>query len=149
MNTDRVATTKVHDINHVPNPKKPDTMARTESDSHSDTTLSVNNTTLLSYTGYECNVNVIHSDLKQMEKIPVAMEVTAQDNPLSGTTVMLVFNQELWFGISMRQSLITTIQVCLHGIQLSEYPYDQNIPLEIVYHDSDWYIPFTVKRTLE
>ena len=27
MNTTRVATTKVHDMHHVPNPKKPDTMA--------------------------------------------------------------------------------------------------------------------------
>ena len=29
MTMDRLATTKVHDIHHVPNPTKPDTMART------------------------------------------------------------------------------------------------------------------------
>ena len=38
MPTDRVTTEKLHDINHVPNPKKSDTMARAESESHADTT---------------------------------------------------------------------------------------------------------------
>ena len=31
-----VATTNVHDMNHVPNPIEPDTMARIESDHHAD-----------------------------------------------------------------------------------------------------------------
>ena len=51
--------------------------------------------TLWSYTGYECNVNGLHSDPKSMEKIPVSTEVTAYNDPLSGTTVMLVFDQAL------------------------------------------------------
>ena len=53
MTTVRVATTKVHDIKHVSNPPKPDTMRRRESDSHADTTCAGNIMTLLSYTGYE------------------------------------------------------------------------------------------------
>ena len=46
MNTSRVATTKVHDVNHVTNPTQPDNMACTESYSHSDTTFAVKNMTL-------------------------------------------------------------------------------------------------------
>ena len=46
-----------------------------------------------------------------MENIPVATAVMEYYDPLSGTTVMLVFNQELWFGSSMEQSLIDTNQV--------------------------------------
>ena len=65
MTTDRVATTKVHDMNHIPNPTKRDNMSRTESDSHADTTCYGKNMTLFSYTGYECNVNGFHSDLNQ------------------------------------------------------------------------------------
>ena len=101
MTTARVTTTKVHDMNHVPNSTKPDTMARTESDSHADTTCAGNNMALLSYTSYECNINGFHSDLKSMEKIPVATSVTAYDDTFSRTTVMLVFNQALRFGSSM------------------------------------------------
>ena len=44
-------------MNHVTNPTKPDTMARTESDSCADTTCDVNDMTFFSYTGYECNIN--------------------------------------------------------------------------------------------
>ena len=51
--------------------------------------------TLFSYTGYECNFIEFHSDLKSMEKILVATEVTEYNDTLSGTTVMLVFNQAL------------------------------------------------------
>ena len=48
--------------------------------------------TLLSYTGYKYNVIGFHSDLKSMEKILVATTVMANDDPLLGTTFMLVFN---------------------------------------------------------
>ena len=82
-----------------------------------------------------------------MEKIPVATEVTAYDDPLSGTMVVLVFNQALWFGSSMGKSLISTHQVRSHGIQLSYDPYDKNRPLGIVNHDSDWYKPFNVQQS--
>ena len=67
--------------------------------------------TLLSYTGYECNVIRFYSDLKSMEKTPVVTAVTAYYDYLWGTTVMLVFNQALWIGRNMGKSLIATIQV--------------------------------------
>ena len=82
-----------------------------------------------------------------MEKIPVVTAVTAYDDPQWVTMVMLVFNQSLWFGISMEQSLITNNQVRSHGVQLSDDPYDQKSPLGIVNHDSDWYITFTVQQS--
>ena len=81
-----------------------------------------------------------------MKEIPVAMAVTAYDEPLSRDMVMLVFNQALWFGISMGKSLMVNNQVRSHVIQLSENPYDQNRPLGIVDHDSDYNIPFTVQQ---
>ena len=43
----------MHDIHHVQNPTKPDTMALIESDSHEDTTCDGKNMALLPYTGYE------------------------------------------------------------------------------------------------
>ena len=110
MTTARVVATRLHDTHNFSNPTKTDTMEFTESDSRADTTCAVNNMTLLSYTGYKCNVIGFHYDLKTMKRIPVALEVTAYDEPLSGTTVILVFNQALWFGSSMGQSLINTNQ---------------------------------------
>ena len=81
-----------------------------------------------------------------MEKISVATAVTAYDDTCSGTTVVVVFNQSLWFGSSIGKYLISTNQVRSHIIQLSDDPYDQNRQLGIVNHDSDWYVPFTVQK---
>ena len=53
MTTARVATTKIHDKNHVPNTTKPDTMACTESESHVDTNCAEKKMTLLLYAGYK------------------------------------------------------------------------------------------------
>ena len=46
MTTFTVATTNVHDMNHVPNPIEPDTMARIESDHHADNICAGKNMTL-------------------------------------------------------------------------------------------------------
>ena len=46
----------------------------------------------------------------------------------------------------MGQSLIATHQVRSNGIELLDGPYDQNKPLGIFNHDSDWYITFTVQQ---
>ena len=81
-----------------------------------------------------------------MEKIPVTAKVTAYAYPLSIITVMLVFNQSLWFGGIMGQSLIATTRVFSNGIKLSENSNDQKRSLGIVDNDSDWYIPFTVQQ---
>ena len=78
---------------------------------------------------------------------PVATAVTVYDDPLSGTTVMLIFNQALLFGSSTEQYLISNNKLCSQGIQLSENTYDQNRPLGIVDHESDWYITFTVQQS--
>ena len=50
---------------------------------------------------------------------------------------MLVFNQAIWFGISIGQSLIATNQVRSHGVQISDDSYEQNSPLGIVNHYSN------------
>ena len=44
-------------MNSTPNPALSNTCARTKSDSHADTTRARKNITLLSYTGYECNIS--------------------------------------------------------------------------------------------
>ena len=59
---------------------------------------------------------------------------------------MLVFNQALWFGSNMGQSLIATNQFLSHVIQISDNTYDQNRTLGTIDHDSDWYIPFTLQQ---
>ena len=100
----------IHDMKQISNNPKPDTIARIESDSHADTNCNGKNMTLLSYTGYECNVNGFHSALKFMNKIPVMTVVTAYDDPLSAATVMLVFNPALWFVIAWNNHLSQQIK---------------------------------------
>ena len=48
-----------------------------------------------------------HPNLNPMNKMPVVTAITAYDDPLTGTTAMLIFNQALWFGNSMNYSLLS------------------------------------------
>ena len=68
MTTARVSSTKVHDMHHVANLTKPDTMASIESDYHADTICARKNMTLFSYTGYKCNVIGFLYDLKSRRR---------------------------------------------------------------------------------
>ena len=59
---------------------------------------------------------------------------------------MLEFNQAILFGSSMVKSVISTNQVRSHIIQFLDDLYDQNRPLGIVDHDSDWYKRFIMQQ---
>ena len=72
----------IHDMKQISNNTKSDAIVRIESDSHADITCAGKNMTLFSYTGYECNVNGFHSELKSINKIPVVTAVTAYNNPM-------------------------------------------------------------------
>ena len=123
--TARVASSHSYDMNSIPNPTLSNTCACTESDSHVDRICVEKNMTLLSYTGYECNVSGLYPNLTLMNKMPVVTAVTAYDDPLTGIRAMLIFNQALWFGNSMNNSLIANNQVCAHGIAPPTYTHQQ------------------------
>jgi len=88
----------------------PDTVSRIEMDNHADTTCFGKNFTAVSFTGTSCEVLTFSKEYKSLENIPVATAATAWDNPETGETIILVYNQGLWFGNTLEESLINPNQ---------------------------------------
>jgi hypothetical protein len=64
-----------------------------------------------------------------MENVQIVSACTAYDDPNSGKVTILEFNQGLWFGIRLTNSLINPNQCQAHGIALCHDPYDPHCTL--------------------
>jgi hypothetical protein len=66
-------------------------------------------------------VDVPFSDeYSKMVDIPIASAAMAWDDPETGITTILIFNEVLWFGDKLRNSLINPNQCRMHGIELCD-----------------------------
>ena len=110
----------------------PHTIARSEIDNHADTTCFGSNFTPISFTGEHCEVSPFSDEYSKMTDIPVASAATAWDDPVTGLTTILIFNQGLWFGTKLENSLINPNQCRMHGIELCDDPFDPNRALSFV-----------------
>jgi hypothetical protein len=95
-----------------------------EIDNHADTTCFGSNFTAINLTGEHCEVSPFSDQYTSLTNIPVATAATAWDNPDTGEVVILIFNQGLWFGNSLTNSLINPNQCRMHGIELCDDPFD-------------------------
>jgi hypothetical protein len=103
----------------------PNTVAQIEIDNHADTTCFGSNFTAIEFTGDMCEVSPFSNEYQTMTNIPVATAATAWDDPISGETIILLFNQGLWFGDNLQNSLINPNQCRAHGIEINDNPFDQ------------------------
>jgi hypothetical protein len=76
-----------------------------------------------------------------MTDVPIASAATAYDDPRTGRTVLLEYNQGLWFGDKLENSLINPNQCRLHGISLCDDPHDPHRPLGIRDPETETEIP--------
>ena len=119
----------------------PNTIANSEIDNHADTTCFGSNFTAIEFTGEQCEVSPLSKDYESMNNIPVATAATAWDDPTTGETIILVFHQGLWFGNKLPNSLINPNQCRVHGIEISDNPFDKAKPLGIRDETQEIHIP--------
>jgi hypothetical protein len=96
--------------------------AKTELDSHADTTVAGSTCKVLEYTNKLCDVSPFPEDYKPMKSIPAAKVATAYDHPLSGETVILVFREVLYLGDKLDHSLICPNQAQYDGVVVDDIP---------------------------
>ena len=92
-----------------------------EIDSRADTCCLGCNFRVESFTGQVCKVNGFMDDMA-VEDIPVATGITAYDIP-GGKTILLVFNQSLYFGPKMDHSLINPNQIRYNHVDVEDNPF--------------------------
>jgi Reverse transcriptase (RNA-dependent DNA polymerase) len=121
------------------------TVARCEMDSHADTCVAGPNFMILEFTGEQCDVTPYTSDYQPITNVAVVNAVTAFTDASTGVTVILRFNQVLWYGKRMKMSLINPNQLRHFGIAVSDDPTDKTRPFGIVTEYQE--IPFQMDGT--
>jgi hypothetical protein len=90
--------------------------AKSELDSHADTTVTESNCRVLEYTEKSCDVYPFSNSYEPLTQIPIAKVATAYDHPLTGETFILIFGQALYFGDKLEHTLICPNQAHYNGV---------------------------------
>ena len=120
-------------------------IGKNEIDNHADTICAGANWTVLEFTGEYCNVSPFSTEYEPLENVPVARCATVYTFDRTGTTVLLIADQVLWFGANIPTSLINPHQLRDHGLGVCDDPWD---PYRAVGIESDQgFIPFSSQGT--
>ena len=119
-----------------------------ELDTHADTCVLGKNFIVLSYTGRECDVYPYSQDYEAIRNIPIVSGATAVQDRVTGETLILVFNEALWYGDRMNHSLINPNQMRHFGVTVQDNPYDRDNDLTIKEHYAGISLPLSVKGTV-
>ena len=121
-----------------------------EIDNHADTCCFGANFRPTFITDQVCEVSPYHESYESISNVPVVSACTAYDDPISGQTYIINIHQGLWFGKSMKNSLISPNQIRSFGIPLCDDPYDPHRSLGMkVYtsNDESVNIPFELNSS--
>ena len=124
---------------------EPGTVARCELDSHADTCVAGPNFQLDEYTGDFCDVTPYSADYQPLTNIPVVNASTAFTDETTGETVILRFNQVLWYGSRLTMSLINPNQIRHSGLVVSDDPTDKTRDFGVT--GDGFHIPFKMQGT--
>ena len=109
-----------------------------EIDNHADTCCFGANFRPTFITDQVCEVSPYHESYESISNVPVVSACTAYDDPTSGQTYIINIHQGLWFGKTMKNSLISPNQIRSFGIPLCDDPYDPHRSLGMkVYTSND------------
>ena len=97
-----------------------------EADSNADTCCLGNNFVILSYTNKTADVYPYDDLYTPLKNVPIVLGATAYDDPISGNTFILVFNESLYYGEKLKHSLINPNQVRHNLVGFWDNPYDEN-----------------------
>jgi hypothetical protein len=115
-------------------------------DTHADTCVAGRNFLMCEFDGTTCEVSPFTDEYQAMKDIPVVSAATAWTDDESGETIILWFNQILWYGDKLRHSLINPNQLRHYGISVCDDITDQNRRFGIDIH-GEYFIPFQMKGT--
>ena len=107
------------------------TVADNECDTNADTCCLGKNFIVLNATYRTADVYAYDTSLQPMENVPIVSGGTAYDDPVSGDTYILVFNESLYYGEKLDHSLVNPNQLRSYGIPFWDNPFDPAHSLSI------------------
>ena len=89
------------------------------------------------------NITPYSKDYKTIKDVPIVNASTAYTNESTGETLVLRFNQELWYGRNrLGMSLINPNQIQHYGLTVLDDPTDKNREFGIT--GEDFVVPFDI-----
>ena len=82
---------------------------------------------ILNYTGKECDVSPYRDDYDPISNVPIVTAATAWQSSYTGQTYILVFNEALWMGDTMSNTLVNPNQLRHFGTTVQDNPMS-NLP---------------------
>jgi hypothetical protein len=123
-----------------------------ELDSHADTCVAGPNCCVLEDTGYTVNVTGFSDKLQGVvADVPIVKAATAYNDPVSGTTYILVLGQAIYLGDNVEAPLLGPNQLRYQGVIVDECPKHlapHNSPSthSLLIPEEHLHIPFKLKR---
>ena len=99
-------------------------MAENECDTNANTCCLGKNFIVLTPTYRTADVYAYDTSIQPIENVPIVSGATAYDDPITGDTYILVFNESLYHGKKLDHTLINPNQLRAYGLPLWDYPYD-------------------------
>ena len=118
-----------------------------ELDSHADSIVAGKNCVILNYTGKECDVSPYREDYESINNVPIVTAATAWQSPITGQTYILVFNEAIWMGEHMDQTLINPNQLRHYGVKVQDDP-TSSLPLSIITEDNEFCMELIMDGTI-
>ena len=119
-------------------------VARCEIDSHADCCVAVPNFQTDEYTGKHCDVSSYSNEYKPINDAPIVNVSTAFTDEKTGETMILQFNQILWYGKKLSMSFINPNQLRHYGLTASYHPTYKTREFGIT--GDDFVIPFGMEE---
>ena len=94
-----------------------------ELNSHAYTVVFGRNCAVLHYTGRECDVSPCTDTYEYIKSVRIALDGTEYISKETGQTCILVFNEGLWMGDQMENTLINQNQLQYFGLTVQENPF--------------------------
>ena len=94
--------------------------ASCETDTHADTCVAGANMLALEATGEVCEVQGYTSELGTIKDVPIVRAATTWQDKQTGETIVLIFNQILWYGNRLPISLINPNQLRHNGYRVCD-----------------------------
>ena len=98
------------------------------------------------YTSRECDVSPYRDDYASIKNVPIVQAATAYQSPYTGQVYILILNEALWMGDSMKHTLINPNQLRHYGVKVQDNPCSIE-PIHIMTEDSSFSLELKMRGT--
>ena len=99
------------------------------------------------FTGKECDVAPYTDAHETINSVPMVQAATSYDNPDTGETAIIIFNEAVWIAETMYHTLVNLNQLCAYGMIVQKNSFAE-ASIFIATEDHEFMILFSSKGNI-